>query len=55
MEVDEIKAYNTVVYDVLDAQREELARIRHENAFDDAVVRKVQTKLDIDEAAVLVR
>lgn len=49
---EELEVYNNVMKDILDLQREELFTIRKNNLFDDEVIRRQESQLDIEEARI---
>lgn len=50
MDFDEVRNYNKVHLNIIDAQRKELAKIRKEKTFELEVIQKQEMQLDFDES-----
>jgi hypothetical protein len=50
MQPNFLPRYRRLLLDLVNIQRQELSRMRHENKFSDETLRKKETELDLEEA-----
>jgi CPA1 family monovalent cation:H+ antiporter len=51
-EAKEVRELNGVLLDISEAQREELFRLRQENAYDEEVIRREESRVDLEQTKV---